>query len=133
MNDPMTRAEANVCHAKIALILGDMAGCQNQPAAFQELLRSFEEEVLGYVSRQDRSWYEALRLRYQGDSAIVRLLDFFELDLVDLRVSLIEFLHHAFPQVQGVHYKVFFDRFRALSRVVQKRLEIESERLLPLL
>jgi UDP-N-acetylmuramyl pentapeptide synthase len=88
--------------------------------------------LLQYVAHQDDEFYRSLRLRYQTNPSAVKIIDFFEEDLKNLKVKLYHFEErHLTGRLDGAG-KWTAD-FIELSQAITGRLQMEHAQLFPLL
>ena len=98
-----------------------------------ERIGYFLERVGRHVFLQSVGFYSSLRDRHEGNSSALKIIDFFEMDLKELRVQLFTFSEKYFADMPVRNIRVLISDFRALSRVVLERVNVEDSQLVPLL
>lgn len=96
-------------------------------------LSSFNEMLSAHCKRQDKEFFLHLTKRCLGDRESLKLLEFLELDLKELKVQMLIFFDRYSQGCGEIVARNFPRDFTAFSRVVIDRIETEEEYLFPLL
>ena len=115
--DAMAQAQAVVHNDKIII----------------EKIKHFLEQASRHVFLQSEEFYRSLRERHHENSSALKIIDFFDQDLKELRVQLFAFSEEYFVDKPVRNMRVFILDFIALSRVVLARVDVEDSQLVPLL
>jgi hypothetical protein len=98
-----------------------------------EKIRYFFERALRYTTVQSDAFYQALRSCHRDNSSALKIIDFFEADIKDLRLKLFIFGEEFFSDKPVRNIRILAAGFKELSRMVLERVAVEDSQLLPLL
>ena len=105
---------------------------RDYPRAFSAL-QILEQDMMLYFDCQRSIFYEKLRRLFQGNRRSLKMIEFLEQDLLDLRVGFLEFTDRYPPEANPVRIRNFPIEFKAFSRKIIDRISLEEEYLFPLL
>ena len=98
-----------------------------------EKIKYFLERASRHIFVQSGEFYGFLRDQHQGGSSALKMIDFFEMDLKELRVQLFTFSEKYLGDMPVRNTRVLILDFLALSRIVLERVNVEDSQLVPLL
>lgn len=97
------------------------------------LLVDLRERLLAYFNRQDQEFYQTLRNFFAEDRPALKILEFLELDLKDVKIQYLIFFEKHSGEMGDVNSRNFVKDFREFSNVLLARVKTEENHLLPLL
>jgi hypothetical protein len=105
---------------------------RDYPKAFK-FFKEFEEVFLSYAGFQKAVFYDELRKGQLKDNATIKMTEFLEHDLQQLKVDFLELMEHYPPDAGPVRVRNFPREFYEFSRKIIDRISLEEDRLFPLL
>lgn len=97
------------------------------------LLAEFYEVLLNYVNLQVQPVYRDLGSRNSKNQEVLKILEFLEHDITELRLEILQFYDRFSDQANPIRGRAFSMEFRQFSDRIIQRVEMEEERFLPLL
>lgn len=96
-------------------------------------LRELRDILAAHLSRQDRELFRQLSDYYAGDRKNIKMLEFLEHDLKDIKIEYLGFLDKHDGDSGNRRAWSFPRDFTDFTRTVMTRIQVEEEYLLPLL
>lgn len=101
---------------------------QAKPALFE-----FNERIRAYLEKQDSEMYERLRAIFAQDREALKMLEFLEHDLRDLKVQFLIFSEKHTGDLANQSGRNFIKEFKGFADAVIARVKVEESYLVPLL
>lgn len=120
-------------HEAILDVVAQLQGLTRSYLQAKPLLLDLSERLLAYFNRQDREFYRDLSVFFAEDRAALKILEFLELDLKDLKIQYLVFFEKHSGELGDVNSRNFVKDFREFSGAVIARVKMEEDRLMPLL
>ncbi len=98
-----------------------------------EKIRYFFERASRHTTMQSETFYSALRTYHSHNSSALKIIDFFEADIKELRLMLFIFGEEYFSDKPVRNIRIFAAGFTELARIVTERIAVEDSQLFPLL
>jgi hypothetical protein len=112
--------------------LGEAAMVVRNQAAVRAKAEILYGWMVQYVAHQDDEFYRSLKMRYQDNPSVLKIIDFFDQDLKSLKVKLFHFEERHLTGRLDSAGKWTPD-FIELSKTISDRLQMEHTQLFPLL
>jgi hypothetical protein len=132
MNGPALKA-LKTSHQQLLLDINRLLDVLRDYPKALSILSDFEKVFTEYLRLQDSRLYDVLRQYYRMDREALKMLEFLEQDLKDIKIEFWNFLEGCSPHANAVAVRNFPKRFSDLSKKVISRIAIEEEYLFPLL
>ncbi len=120
-------------HADILVRIDRIRQCDHSYDLASPLLVDFYETLLNYVNLQVGPVYQDLCSQNFKNNEILKILEFLEHDITELRLEILQFYERFSPQTNPIQARAFPMEFRQFSSRIIQRIEMEEERLFPLL
>ena len=98
-----------------------------------EKIRHFFERALRHTTVQSENFYNTIRSYYTHNASALKIIDFFEADVKELRLQLFVFGEEYFSDKPVRNIRILAAGFKELARIVAERIAVEDSQLIPLL
>jgi len=120
-------------HRSIILSIDDIQiSLRNYNQAMPKL-QTFGSLLLAHFGRQNTETYERIRRCVEGNREGLKMMDFLEHDLKDIKIKYLLFAEKHSGDPGNVNERNFIRDFREFSSDVINRIKIEEDYLLPLI
>ena len=120
-------------HEAILDVVSQLQALTRSYLQAKPLLLDLRERLLAYFNRQDQEFYQNLRNFFAEDRPAVKILEFLELDLKDVKIQYLIFFEKHSGEMGDVNSRNFVKDYREFSNVLLARVKTEENHLLPLL
>lgn len=120
-------------HANIVTRVDQIRQCGRLPERAWPLVAEFYMVLLDYVHLQAKPVYRDLEAQHCENREILKILEFLEHDIAELAVDILQFYERFSQSSSPVRKRSFSMEFLQFSGRIIQRLEMEEERLIPLL
>ncbi len=109
-----------------------MATIQSYPQA-KTWLKILYDALIGYFGKQDQSLLEDLKFRHRDDPHALKMLEFWEVDLKDIKIKIITFFEKYTGEFITKPSGSFRKEFKDIYDAISARFESENSHLRVLL
>ncbi len=123
----------HLSHEAILDTVSQLQGLTRSYLQAKPLLRDLQVRLLAYFNRQDKEFYQSLKIFFAEDRAALKIIEFLELDLKDSKIQYLIFFEKHSGEMGDMNSRNFIKDFREFSNVLLLRMKTEENHLLPLL
>jgi len=120
-------------HHAVLLSVSQIQSVVRSYSSARALLGGLGEQLLAFLGVEDEEFFRSLRDLLSEDRPALKMLEFLELDLKDLKIKYLVFYDRYTNIPTGNEDRIFLRDYREFSAAIVARVNLESEYLFPLL
>jgi len=119
-------------HEAILSVVAQIQPLTRSYIVVKPLLVELRERIALYFNRQDKEFYDELRIFFAEERSVIKILDFIELDLKDFKIKFLIFFEKHTGEMGAINSRNFLKEHREFTGAIMARLKLEEDHLLPL-